>query len=866
MQPASEPTRSYTIALHNHARDNRARVVALTWHQLLEKFRQRIACTDKLGSPAFSPAIYAADGAQRVDANVLGWSLLVFDLESGKDTDLTQAGIDVLVSELRTRRLAFCLYSTFSHTPQDPRLRLVLRPNRIVEPAEIQRALRGGVEDLTLCADPTCKNPSRIFFLPSAAPGFDPAVHVFLSGDGSDVDVDWLLASAPPEPRPAPPAPRVPVSARLASTPAIERARAYAAACPPAVQGQGGDAHTFKLAARLARGLKLDDESALTVLLEWNQGCKPPWTEEELAQKIRSARIHGKEPIGGLLDTVAERPAPALRLVVEEPPPPEEEFVGGRIVDSRVEPPPPASEYPGAPSAEYVQSRRTVAEIRDEQWPEPESLSLSRLPVTPLSENMLPEGLRRWIVSEAAELGCPLEFVAAPAMAAIGSTIGRQIGGRPLRHGSWIEYPNLWCLLVGDPTSKKSPAMRRALRPLERLAGEEMAKFDARKIENAKELIVAQAKRDNAKREIERQVQRGGDASDIATTLEALPEEPRPRRFITTDSSPEALGDLLVHNLNGMLVRRDEIAGMIQTWGAKGRESERTFYLSGWSGSDPYVVDRIGRGNTRIPAVCLSLVGTIQPGVFSTYLSGAVNGDMGSDGLVQRFQLAVWPDRLPPQPIQDRPSDHEGRELAYQIFNELANIDIQKLGAEQGKYDDTPTLHFEPGSVQNTVIDFLNDLETTWYKSSDHDALKSHGVKMKKAFVALALISHLSEWAFCGPGGPIGRSAVEKAIAWIYWLENHARRIYGCAVPPEDTALQPLSEKIRAGELGSEFTTREIKRKHWAGLADTTKIEAALRLLADAGWIRTKRAPGAGRARFVHVVNPAITRRSNGDQ
>ena len=74
---------------------------------------------------------------------------------------------------------------------------------------------------------------------------------------------------------------------------------------------------------------------------------------------------------------------------------------------------------------------------------------------------------------------CPPDFVAVPAMVALGAVIGRKIGVRPERQTDWIEVPNLWGCIVGRPGTMKSPAMSEALKPLHRLdalAREEHAK------------------------------------------------------------------------------------------------------------------------------------------------------------------------------------------------------------------------------------------------------------------------------------------------------------------------------------------------------------------------------------------------------
>jgi hypothetical protein len=83
--------------------------------------------------------------------------------------------------------------------------------------------------------------------------------------------------------------------------PVVERARRYLASVPPAIAGQHGDVHTFRVCCRLTRGFALNDDQALHVLTDWNARCQPPWSLEELLDKLRRAARYGREPVGGLL-------------------------------------------------------------------------------------------------------------------------------------------------------------------------------------------------------------------------------------------------------------------------------------------------------------------------------------------------------------------------------------------------------------------------------------------------------------------------------------------------------------------------------------------------------------------------------------
>lgn len=95
--------------------------------------------------------------------------------------------------------------------------------------------------------------------------------------------------------------PPVYASHRAPATDHVDRARHYLARVEPAVIGQHGDLHTFRVCCRIVRGFGLTDAEAFAVLREWNRRCDPPWPEPQLQAKIAGARRYGREPIGALL-------------------------------------------------------------------------------------------------------------------------------------------------------------------------------------------------------------------------------------------------------------------------------------------------------------------------------------------------------------------------------------------------------------------------------------------------------------------------------------------------------------------------------------------------------------------------------------
>lgn len=78
----------------------------------------------------------------------------------------------------------------------------------------------------------------------------------------------------------------------------IERARRYAADCPPAIEGEGGDSHTYKTAAWIM-DLGVSPETCFNLMCEhFNPRCDPPWGEDELLTKVSNASTFRQNDLG----------------------------------------------------------------------------------------------------------------------------------------------------------------------------------------------------------------------------------------------------------------------------------------------------------------------------------------------------------------------------------------------------------------------------------------------------------------------------------------------------------------------------------------------------------------------------------------
>lgn len=95
-----------------------------------------------------------------------------------------------------------------------------------------------------------------------------------------------------------------------------------------------------------------------------------------------------------------------------------------------------ASREPG-PSVGFVSAPGTTFD-GVKQWREPKPLPDGLLPVPAFEPDYLPTAIRAWATDIAERMQCPLDFVGAPALVALGAGIGRRVCVRPQQATDWV--------------------------------------------------------------------------------------------------------------------------------------------------------------------------------------------------------------------------------------------------------------------------------------------------------------------------------------------------------------------------------------------------------------------------------------------
>jgi hypothetical protein len=492
-------------------------------------------------------------------------------------------------------------------------------------------------------------------------------------------------------------------------------------------------------------------------------------------------------------------------------------------------------------------------------WDAPEELPEDLPPVPDFDYRMLPDAFQGWVKDVAERMQVPPDFVAAPLMVALASVVGRKVGIRPKRHDDWLVVVNLWGAIVGSPGLLKSPALKEALAPMNTLIAkaieahkEALEEYEAeRELHTADQEWYASEKKKLAKK---------GNKADLRAFIEENrpeeePEEPKEHRYRTEDTTVEKLGELLNENPNGLMVFRDELVGFLRSLDRYGREGDRQFYLEAWNGDQPFNVDRIGRGSLRVKALCLSLLGGIQPGPLSRYVHEAGQGTVDDDGFLPRFQMLVWPDHPKEWKNVDRYPDREAKEKVVEVFEFADGLEYEDPEPEDANM---PYIKFDP-EAQHIFDSWREGLEVEVRSGELPPAMEAHKAKYRSLLPALALLIELADRASEGKAPRhVSELSTGRAMGWVQYLEGHATRLYHSAAHSEMRSGRELLKKVKAGEVSHGAQVREVYRRQWSGLRTKEETDGALALLSDFGWLKVHKFESGGRPSEVVLWHPTL--------
>jgi hypothetical protein len=321
-------------------------------------------------------------------------------------------------------------------------------------------------------------------------------------------------------------------------------------------------------------------------------------------------------------------------------------------------------------------------------------------------------------------------------------------------------------------------------------------------------------------------------------------------RCLVDDFTTEALGPILEANPKGVLVLKDELAGLINGLNQYkgGRGHDRQVLLSLWSGFDLMIDRKKGGGPVYVRRPFAAIAGGIQPGVLER-LRGSDRRPVADDGLLDRLLFAYpEPRKLAAEDWGELPD--AARAGWDAVLTRLAGLrpagdgsawQPRRLGLSAAARRDWEALT-RTLAEQANADDFPECLRGPWLK------LRGYGAR-------LALVVAALRWAEHGGAEPTeaDAEAVRAAGRLVAWFQVQARKVH--SILGTDARKSDALRILRwlAARPGvTLFTRRDVYMTMRKSVLRPSALDAPLALLVEHRYLSALRHGTTTR----YAVNP----------
>jgi len=435
----------------------------------------------------------------------------------------------------------------------------------------------------------------------------------------------------------------------------------------------------------------------------------------------------------------------------------------------------------------------------------------------------------KWIRGASDSAGAPLSYVGIALLVAAAASIGN---ARRVTHGLWSEPSILWGMMVGDPSTGKTPALRPIQAILSSFDRDLSAGFPAAEAEHCANVATAKIAEEAWQKSVKDAIKRGEDPPPMPISA-IEPKPPVCPALVVKDVTPEKLGYLSNASPKGLVMVRDEAAGWLGSMNRYSGGGERQVWLEAYNG-DVGKIDRVKLSSPiHIDHFSVSLLGGIQPDRLNMILR-----DDPDDGLIARL-LFAFPDPVPPTRAAKWTPDFDAVDSMRAIFLlRLAMVD------DMLEPQDLPLTEGAADRFEDWRQDHYLDSKTV-----QGMAIGSWG-KMPGQLLRLALVLEFINWTGSSELPEplnVGVASIAGAIELIEsFFKPMARRVLGSAGgSPKIHAAKLLAAYIVETRVTTLDTRPTMNGKGCPTLLRKPEyMDPACAELVDAGWLR----PVAGRA------------------
>jgi hypothetical protein len=293
--------------------------------------------------------------------------------------------------------------------------------------------------------------------------------------------------------------------------------------------------------------------------------------------------------------------------------------------------------------------------------------------------------LGKWILNVSASIGCSNDYVIAGLLAAASAAAGKKY--KAIVKDGFDQYGNIFIGIIGQPSTGKTPALERMTKPLYELQDKlQMEFWEELKSHQSSKLVQKAMKVDDGAKTKKGKTKKpkledSAKATGGGVVIPIVPYKEREilpimkPQLITSNTTFEALVEILKYNRTGILIHTDELnslfAGFNQYKGGSGNDLPN--FLSLWSNADINYNRRGWDGPVCIKDPFATLIGGIQP-----YLFQSLNKLQGI-GFIDRF-LWLSDDSFFPS---EQPLDLEQYSRYSDFIKQLGQRDCVDYGEQR---------------------------------------------------------------------------------------------------------------------------------------------------------------------------------------
>ncbi len=455
-------------------------------------------------------------------------------------------------------------------------------------------------------------------------------------------------------------------------------------------------------------------------------------------------------------------------------------------------------------------------------------------PVPQIPLDVLPLAIARYAKDQAELMGCDHSIIAMSTLAAAASCLHDEIRIQVKRHDStWRESARLWVAVVGSPSTKKSPAIAKAVQHVKSIDQSRREKGAA----------------DYANWSGEHTAWKKASKSHDGEAAAPEPQRPPTKRAIVEDVTVEALSEILVDNEQGLLCVRDELTGWLGSMdaykgGRSGGGSDRANWIELYNGGQRSI-DRVTRGSIFIPNWSACLIGGIQPDMMRRAAAS-----MGNDGLLQRFipVVASHVDSIGVDRAPDMDAIDQYRDLFQQLAATQPNQSCVQL--EEAAHIVRERVDLHAAKIARAI---------------GHDGMEAWLGKWSGLFARLLLVYHAIQCAteHVHPTSRLVSGVTAEQVERLLCgtILRHAINFYSEIIDVHD-------RQERARELGRlilakgwDVVSKRDLQRSWKAAAkmENWQLHDVVNRLCDMDWLQPDRddEPGADGKPRTWFVNPA---------